>query len=327
MTAVLDALDTMDIEAIVEGAIRNWSFGSDRSKQSEQGLLGPSEIGGCRAAIAHTIVGTERLPEEGIKLAAFVGTAVGELVERAVIMFLAAKMGDAAQRQVALTARLPHLGLNISGNADLVIGPSVWDVKTKDGLADVRRNGPSFAHKAQINTYQLARIQAGLATPEDEWSLVYVDRSGADENVFVYSSPYDPEITSEIESRLEDALYAAEHDMDSAPRDEPYHYCARYCAFFNACRGTDEHQKGGLITEPAILDTVAQYREGKAIEKRGKELAKAAQTKLEGIEGSTGEVTVTWSTVNATVIQTHTRAGGTRLYVTPVRAPKKKATT
>lgn len=320
--AVLDTLDTMDVEALVESAIREFSFGSNRSKQSEQGLLGPSEIGGCRAAIAHTIVGTERLPEEGIKLAAFVGTAVGELVERAVIMYLSARMPD-AQRQVPLTAHLPHLGLNISGNADLVIGPSVWDVKTKDGLEDVRRNGPSFAHKAQINTYQLARIQAGLATPQDVWSLVYVDRSGKDETVFVYSSAYDPDITAEIESRLEDALYAAEHDMSSAPRDEPYHYCARYCAFFDACRGRDEHQQGGLITEPAVLEAVAQQREGKALEKKGKELAQAAQTKLEGIEGSTGEYTVTWSTVNATVIAEHTRRGGTRLYITPVRSKKK----
>lgn len=320
MTATLDQLD---VAATVTSAIRSWTTGSDRSQQSDQGLLGPSEIGSCRAYIAHTIVGTERLPEDGIKLAAFVGTAVGDLTERAVIDYLVKKLGVDAERQVALTAHLPHLGLNISGNADLVVGPSVWDVKTKDGLAEVRRNGPEFSHKAQVNTYQLARIQAGLATPEDEWSLIYIDRSGEDENAFVYSSKYDPEITAEIESRLEDALYAAEHDMGSAPRDKPYHYCVRYCPFFNACRGGDEHQKGGLITEPTVLDAVAQYREGKALEKEGKALAKAAQTKLEGVEGSTGEVTVTWSTVNATVIQTHTRAGGTRLLVSPVRKPKK----
>lgn len=324
MTAVLEAIKQGDVAAVVNGAIRHMMTASDRSQQSDQGLLGPSEIGGCRAAIAHTIVGTPRLPEDGIKLAAFVGTAVGELTERAVINYLADVMPE-AQRQVPLTAHLPHLGLNISGNADLVIGPSIWDVKTKDGLADVRRNGPEFRHKAQINTYQLARIQAGLATPEDEWTLIYIDRSGADEDTYVYSSPYDPDITAEIESRLEDALYAAEHDMGSAPRDEPYHYCARFCAFFNACRGRDEHQDGGLITEPAILEAIEQYTEGKALEGQGKKLAQAARTKLEGVEGSTGEVTVTWSTINATVIKTHTRAGGTRMYVTPVRQPKKKA--
>src|SRR5688500_19107927 len=122
MTAVLDALDTMDVEAVVESAIREFSFGSSRSKQSEQGLLGPSEIGGWRAAIAHTIIGTERLPEEGIQLAAFVGTAVGELGERAVLMYLATRIPD-AQRHGPLTARLPHPGLNRPRTPGRDIGP------------------------------------------------------------------------------------------------------------------------------------------------------------------------------------------------------------
>jgi hypothetical protein len=285
-------------------------------------LLGPSEIGSCRAYVAHVIAGTERLPEEGIKLAAFVGTAVGEMTERAVMAYLAKRIGPVAQQQVPLTATLPN-GLQISGHADLVVGPSVWDAKTKDGLADVRRNGAEFKHKAQINTYQLARIQQGLATPEDEWSLIYIDRSGADEDTVVISSPYDPAITDEILARLEDSLYAAEHDLSSAPRDEPFPFCAGYCPFFNACRGSDEHQKGGLITDQVLLDLIAQQREGKAMEKEGKALAKAAQDQLTGVEGSTGDLAVTWTAVPATYINGYTRAAYTRFDVRPVRKGKK----
>jgi hypothetical protein len=318
-------IDLTDVPGVVTAAIREHTTGSARSQQSDQRLLGPSEIGACRAYIAHTIAGTDRLEEDGIKLAAYVGEAVGELTERAVLDYLAAHDVD-AQRQVPLTATLPG-GLQISGSADLVIGPSVWDVKTKDGLAEVRRKGADFKHIAQINTYQLARIQQGLATPEDKWSLLYIDRSGADEDIVVISSPYLPEITEELMSRLEDALYAAEHDMGSAHRDEPYPFCARYCPFFHACRGSDEHQSGGLITEPVYLDAVAQYKEGKALEKEGKALAKAAQTRLAGVEGSTGQATVTWTTVPETYISGFTRASYTRLDVRPVRQPKKKKTT
>jgi hypothetical protein len=666
VTAVLEALEGLDVKAVVTESIRDWTTKSDRSQQSDQGLLGPSEIGACRAYIAHTIAGTERLPEEGIKLAAFVGEAVGELTERAVITYLAKTIGPLAQQQVPLTARLPGLGLEISGHADLVVGPRVWDAKglacdtpiptptgwstmerldvgdevidmsgrptritrksqvkhldcyevfldrsshsvvcdaehiwwvidrggrlvemnvldmigqkglripvaqpvalpaadlpidpwflgywlgngnskattvhchaddadeiasmarsagltasirhlpergraayvnvrsgpkatrnargvftgegtlgkaladlgvfgkkhvpdiylrgsveqrlailrglmdsdgtwnrtrhqaeftsvdqdlrdavaelarslgqkvsvsdrlatgfgktvrayrlaftptinpfslarkaalvdqapvksrtrtgghgvsqvrkipsvptqciavdsptrsflagrrmvpthnTKDGLADVRRNGADFKHVAQINTYQLARIQQGLATPEDEWSLIYIDRSGADENMVVISGPYDPEITTQIEARLEDAMYAAEHDLSSAPRDEPYPFCASFCAFFNACRGGDEHQSGGLITDQGLLDAEAQYREGKALEKEGKALAKAAADKLAGVYGSTGKHTVTWTEVPATFINGYTRKTYTRIDVRPVRTPKKK---
>ena len=314
-----------DVQSIVVDAIASATMGSARSQQSDQGLLGPSEIGACRAYVAHVIAETPRLPEDGIKLAAFVGTAVGDLVEKSIVDHLAATAGPEAQTQVTLTATLPRLGIQVSGHVDLVVGPSVWDVKTRDGLAEVRRKGAPFKNLAQINTYQLARIQAGLATPEDEWSLIFIDRSGGDEDVVVISSPYDPEITAEVEDRLEDALYAAEHDLSSAHRDEPYPFCARFCPFFNACRGSDEHQSGGLITDQALLDLIDQYKEGKALEKEGKSLAKAAQDKLDGVEGSTGQATVTWTAVPETFIQGYSRKAYTRLDVRPVRKPKTKA--
>jgi hypothetical protein len=319
----VEALEGLDVKEVVTESIRDWTTKSDRSQQSDQGLLGPSEIGACRAYIAHTIAGTERLPEEGIKLAAFVGEAVGELTERAVIAHLAKTIGPAAQQQVPLTARLPGLGVEISGHADLVVGPSVWDCKTKNSLADTRRNGADFKHIAQINTYQLARIQQGLATPEDKWSLIYIDRSGEDENILVISSPYDPDITAQVEARLEDAMYAAQYDLSSAPRDEPYPFCARYCSFFNACRGGDEHQQGGLITDPALLDAEAQYREGRDMVREGEKLKEAAQKKLDGVYGSTGKHSVTWTEVPETFINGYTRKSYTRIDVRPVRAPKK----
>lgn len=324
MTAVVDVLGHVDVQQAVTEAIREWTTGSERSQQSDQGLLGPSEIGGCRAYVAHVIAGTDRLEEDGIKLAAFVGEAVGDLTERAVKAYLVGRV-PGAEQQVPLTATLPN-GLQISGHADLVVGPGVWDVKTKNGLADVRRNGPEFKHLAQINTYQLARIQQGLATPEDEWSLIYIDRSGEDEELFVVSSPYQPEISAEIISRLEDSLYAAEHDLSSAHRDEPFAFCARYCPFFHACRGGDEHQRGGLITDQTLLDAVEQYNEGKAMEKEGAALAKAAKAKLNGVEGSTGTSTVTWTEVPESFVQGYSRATYTRLDVRPVRKAKKKTT-
>lgn len=310
--------DTPDQLALtVRDAIRSHTMGSARSQQSAAKLIGISEIGGCRAYLARMIL---QLPfderPEDIKWAAFVGTAVGDRLEMALRATI-----EGAFTQVPLTATFPS-GLKISGSADVVLaGASIMDFKTVNGLEMVRRNGASFQQRAQANTYLLAAIQAGLVPEDGLWHLVFVDRSGADDMPHVISEPYDPDLTAIVSQRLEDVMYAALRDLDSAPRDMPNDWCIKACGFFSTCRGRDEHQVQGLIEDEGHRLAVKEYQEGKRLEKAGKALAAEAKEVLLGVAGSTGETEVSWTVVPETTIETYTRSAYARLTMRKVTKP------
>lgn len=311
-------LGTPDQVALaVRDAVRAHTMGSLRSQQSAAKLIGISEIGGCRAYLARMILQVPFDENKGdIKWAAFLGTAVGERLEMA---FRATHEG--VFTQVPLTATLPS-GLKISGSADVVAaGQSIIDYKTVNGLELVRRNGASFQQRAQANTYLLAAQQADLVPEEGVWHLVFVDRSGADEMPHVVTGRYDPDITAIISSRLEDVMYAALRDLDSAPRDMPHDWCIKACPFYSNCRGRDEHQVQGLIQDEGHRMAVKEYQEGKRLEKAGKKLAEEAKEMLLGVSGSTGEQEVSWTVVPETTIKEYERAPYTRMTIRDVTKP------
>ncbi len=309
----------IDAAAFVREAVRDHTMDAARTQQSEQRLIGPSEVGGCRAYLTHMIVGTPYDVSDDVKWAAFVGTAVGERLETV----MATQYPDWARTQVPVEAELAS-GLRIAGTADLVwLEPgdeSVWDFKSVDGLESIRRTGPSFKQKAQVNTYLLGLIKAGILPPDAQWRLVYVDRSGREDIPVVYEGALDPDILAAIDERLDDVLYAVTHDIDSAPRDEPWDWCMKVCPFFTSCRGRDEHQVSGLITDERYLTAIKLYQQGKAEEKVGKALADEAKQILTGISGSTGEVELSWTHVPETHMKAYTRAGYDRLTLKPVKS-------
>ena len=318
--AMADKAAIPDIGIRVREAVRRAMHGSARSEQSRDRRLGPSELGGCRSYLARVIaeVPFDESYSEDTKWAAFVGTAVGDMVE----MELVADDPERTRSQVSLTATLPRLGVKISGHCDIVEPEGVSDVKTKDGLAMVRRVGPDFHHKVQANIYLLAAIQEGLVPADGTWSLVYLDRSGRDDEPFVVSGTLDMEIIEEAEKRLEDAFYAAEYDLDSAPRDKPYDYCVRYCPFFTSCRGADEHQVSGLITDKKYLDAITAYQEATAAIKEAEKVKDEAKAVLSGISGSTGDYELSWTSVPATEISTFVRPAYDRISLRKVPKPK-----
>ena len=312
--------DTPDQVAVtVREAIRAHTMGSTRSQQSAQKLIGISEIGGCRAYLARMILQMpfdERMDD--IKWAAFCGTALGERLEMAV-----RETVPGVFTQVPLTATFPN-DLKISGSADIVkAGQGIWDFKSVNGLEMVRRNGASFQQRAQANTYLLAAIQAGLVPEDACWYLVFVDRSGADDTPHVISEPYDPDLTAQVSQRLEDVMYAALRDLDSAPRDMPHDWCMKACPFYSTCRGADEHQAFGLIEDEGHRQAVKDYQEGKRLEKAGKAQADEAKEVLLGVSGSTGEQEVTWTVVPETTIETYVRSPYVRMTIRNVRQPKR----
>src|SRR3954467_5568246 len=126
-----------DTASYVREAIRTHSMNTARSQQSADRLIGPSEIGGCRAYLARVIADVPFDDDiDDVKWAAFVGTAVGARIEEA--------MADAYPgeviTQVPVQVTLPTSGFKIAGNADIVRkGRGVVDIKTVDGLETIRR--------------------------------------------------------------------------------------------------------------------------------------------------------------------------------------------
>lgn len=310
-----------DIAVTIRELIRADSAGSARTAQSDEHLIGPSEIGGCRAYLAHMVSRTPRDPEPGIKLAAFAGSAIGDRIEAEWVT-----ADPDTRHQVPITTVYPS-GLSVSGSADIVTPTTVVDLKTKNGLNLVRRTGPTFAHRAQLQTYLLGLIQSGTLPPGSTGVLAYIDRSGADEDPAVFEYHLDMDTIEEIDSRLEDVMYAAMHDLDGAPRDMPYDFCSNYCPFFTHCRGKDEHLAAGLITSEEHLSAVKAYREALAQESQAKKIKDEAKAVLAGISGRAGDLEVTWSHVNETLIETYMRPGYDRMSIRAPRKPRKATAT
>lgn len=300
------------IAAEIRQAIASHTMGSARSRQQAEQRIGISEIGACRSYIARMISQQPYdPPTDDIKWPAFVGTAIGDRVERA----LYEQFGHRTQIHVTLT--LPS-GREIPGHVDVNTGEAVWDLKTVNGLATVRREGPSFKHKAQVCGYRKALIDAGELHPDVPAALAYLDRSGEDSDPYVYViEPHECDfILAEVDSRLDDAEYAVIHGIEEAPKDEPLTWCV-YCPFFNTCRA--DRQPEGLIDDPGQLEAVQRYLDGRELKKEGEGLMKSAKRDLEGVSGSTGEHTVTWTRMNPTVVESFTRAASTRMDIRKAR--------
>lgn len=283
------------------------STNSTRSQQSKDRLLGPSDLGGCRAKIANVLTDAPRTTRTVPPLAAFIGTWVGEGLEHA---YVAARPRAVRQRPVTVT--MPS-GRTTSGTAD-VVDPDlgVIDFKTVDGLETVKRDGAPFKNRAQIMLYLLGLIQEGALPLGSRWFLVYIDRSGKDTTPYVVSGTLDMDLIAELEERISDSEYAAMWG-EAAPKDEPITFCASFCEFFEHCRGESIPQ--GLIDDPDQVQAADMYLEGQEMERRGKRMKSEAKERLRGVEGSTPTAVVRWVEMTPTVVQAFTRKAGMRLDV------------
>lgn len=301
------------IAADVRQAIMSHTMGSARATQQREQRIGISEIGACRSYLARMIAEQPYDPPDGdIKWPAFVGTAIGDRLEAA----LREQFGYQTQLDVVL--ELPS-GRKVPGHLDVNTGDAVWDFKTVDGLADVRRDGPPFRSKAQVAGYRKALIDLGELHPAACAALIYLDRSGKEAEPFVYvMGPFECDaILAEADSRLEDVEYAVINGIEEAPKDEPLTWCAVACPFFLSCRG--DRQPQGLIDDPGHLAAVDRYVAGRDMKKEAEALMASAKRDLAGVSGSTGEHTVTWTHMNQTRVEGFTRAASDRMDVRKAR--------
>jgi CRISPR/Cas system-associated exonuclease Cas4 (RecB family) len=307
-------MDADGIKALVVEAITNHSASTERGAQQRAGLIGMSDLGVCRNYLRHMIVGTPQ-EDEGMKWPAFLGSAVGDRLEAALVD------NDptwTTQREVA--AMFPswrttpgHVDA-YNSTLDILI-----DFKAKDGLTVVERAEVDRAHLYQLVGYYLGLVQAGELTKDARCYLVYVDRSGANPDPVVKEVEVTPELIAEVDAWVEDAVYAARNN-EEAPRDRPYHWCEVACPFFAECRGQDEHQSGGLIEDPFQVTAAETYMEGMALERRGKQLKDDAKVVLNGVNGSTGTIVVSSSWINESSIPASVRRGYNRITVRPAKS-------
>lgn len=295
-------------------AIQDASVHSDRSKQAN---IGMSSLGWCSEKLRRQLDGQHE-PETD-HMAAFIGTAIGDHVEQAVMKRFP---GALCQAEVELDLTLPDSGLSIhlAGHPDLLMPGLCVDIKTTNGLEVPRRNGPKPQQRWQRALYAKAAWEMGLLgrMPLDKVKVAnaWIDRSAVDHSVLVQMERYDERDITEAMQWLEEVVYAWQH-KEVARKDPPREVCFATCGFASECRGY-ELDATGLITDPETLTAVEIYREGVDLESRGKRLKKQATPLLAGVQGSTGEWQISHTWVNGTEVQ-FTRQGYDRLSLRRVK--------
>lgn len=277
---------------------------NDRPR-SQQLSLGPSELGGCREYIRNVMVGAPAQGNVEWPTAAVVGTLLGDLLESVA----ADRMG--AQTQVPVTTTLPN-GLVVSGTADMVFVErnALADAKSKVGLSDVRKEGPSLENCVQVSIYTLGLVQMGILSEGATASLLYVDRSGVEQQVYEVELDWDriQYFIDVVVGRLDDVLNAQEHidkgevEFARALRDKtpPFCYSPRVmCPFRDLCWEGSEWVPDNTIQDPDVIAVVEQFV-GVRDEYNAAGVRKSAlREQLRGVSGKTPSgYSVNWATEN-----------------------------
>ncbi len=303
--------------AVLAADIRDYGINSPRSQQSRDGILGPSDLGFCRQKAVLTTRGVPDSDEQSIA-AAQIGTAVHEYVAKA----FKARHPDWIIDDHKVTATFPS-GAAIAGTPDIIAPEwnAIIDVKTVDGFAWVKREGTSQNHKYQRHAYALGAVQEGLL--DDSRTVyvgnLYIDRSGKEPEPYFVMEEFDPTLTDEIDSWIQDVIYAVKNGED-AQRDIPAAVCERICSKFTACRGELEtHEGGEFIEDPTLISAIGMYVEARDLSKQADQMKKEAQVRLLGVNGRTSDYQVRWVDVAPTTVESFEKVGYSRMDVRKVR--------
>ena len=150
----------------------------------------------------------------------------------------------------------------------------------------------------------------------------YVDVSrGQGQKVLVKLQPFDDSLTDEIDSWVEDVIYAVKQGED-AERDLPAAVCEKICEFYTVCRGGLPSQESEPFTDPEVVNSIDLYVKGRDMEKEGKQMKKEAAAILTGLNGSDGTWQVRTVVVGEQDVPGFHRNASTRLDVRRARTPK-----
>lgn len=325
------------VESQIADAIQEWTTETDRSKQAQDIKIGVSDLGFCSERLRRQLAGMTA--EQTDMLKAFLGTAIGDYVERAVYERLWPHA--IIQSEVVITLVGDQGTYTIPGHPDIVVPPlrnpdgsimlndqglpvlpaMVLDVKTTDGTQVVRREGPDKAKQFQRHGYGLAAWEAGYfgdgVDVTDVWvGNVWIDRSGEEAKPYVHIEPLSIEIVEEAGGWLDNVVYAWLRQEEAA-KEPPRQMCEAICGFYRECRAFDTDVQG-KIDDPILLGRIEMYTDAHEREVAAKGEKKAVRALLDGIEaGYTDTHSVRWVAINKA-------DGGTtkRLDIRPI--PKSK---
>ncbi len=305
-----------EIGLIIGTAIKAKSDTTPRTVQSQQGLIGPSDLGFCRNKAALMGKGKQQSDSKPT-WAANVGTSIHEWVEDALRTSFPSWLIESRS-----TATYPN-GAVISGNCDVAVTEwnAALDIKTVDGYEKIKRFGTSQNHKFQRHSYALGMIQSGALDGSQTVYVgnIYLDRSGQESEPYVVVEEFDPGLTDEISAWIDDVIYAIQHGED-ASRDIAAPVCEMICEFYTECRGGSlPDAEGGFITDQSVKDAITLYVEGREMASKGKKIQEQAKVDLFGINGSDGEWQVRWTRTNGSEVPGYYREPGDRLDVRRVR--------
>lgn len=296
----------------VYDAINEHSRYSERSLQSAEFRFGVSDLGWCAEKSRRML--DQQVPEDEDLLSAFLGTAIGEALEQAILR----KNPDAIiQSEVEVVLEGETRTYTLTGHPDIIL-PSdhlLLDGKTRNGLTTVERTGPSANQQYQRHCYALGAWKAGLfgdcALEEVKVGNIWVDRSGEEKRVHVQIEPFNEEYVRHAAEWLDGVVYAYLHG-EEAEKQPPREMCAKTCGFFRECRGYDTDVEGRL-TDVEVLTSVEMMLEGRALVRAGEKMKREASGNLKGINGFTPTHSVRWVHVNESIIQPGVRAAYDRL--------------
>jgi hypothetical protein len=298
---------TADEEALARSfydAIQKTTNESARSLQAAGHRIGVSDLGFCSERVRRSLAG--QTPEPVDKTKAFVGTALGDHIEAA---FVAEHPEMIRQSEVEIVLVGDTGTYVLNGHPDL-IDPrgKVWDVKTVFGLNHIQRTGPSQQQQFQRHCYAKAAYRAGLFN--DGVSLsdvtvgnVWFDRSAEEPVPYIHSEPYDERVVEMATSWIDDVVYAYLHD-EPARKEPPIAMCAKACGFYLDCRA-GQGLVGGLIDDTDALAAVDMFNTASELEREAKRMKNQAKVHLNGVEGSTGTYSISWSKVAGGEVSYH----------------------
>lgn len=303
-----------ELAASIYKAMMESMHESDRSAQAQRFRVGVSDIGFCSERLRRFLA--REVPEETDMLAAFHGTWLGEGIEQAY-----KRKNPKAHIQSELTVRLEgDQGLFIiPGHPDIIDSEQdlLLDVKSANGLEAVRRSGFKDQQKRfQRHLYGSAAIAHGWLTPNCSVGNVWVDRSAQEHSLHVQIEPFDEMVIREATDWLDSVVYAWTNE-ETAMKEPPREVCKVACGFYETCRIFDTDVEG-LISGPEALAAVQMHNESKALKARAKKLDSEVKGILSGVEGSTGEYLVRWTTVNESQVN-YTRGAYERLSITKMK--------
>lgn len=265
--------------------------GKARSAQTDGGLLGASDAGGCVHKAVLTVRRTTPtdVPRKG---KALIGSALHKV-------FLE-NVGEAYPERIIeteLTVTLPS-GTQIPLHPDEIdpSEPSVTDAKFVEDLAYRRREGVSEQQHMQRNLQYLAAHQAGLVPAEGTVRNLFVSMTDA-QDTWVQQEPFSMEWVERADEWFSEVRYAVEHDEDGRKDANP-NFCAAFCPFVSLCKPApiDAH---GRITNRELAQRADTARDAREQRKHWERIEKEAVAALKGVTGSTATTTVVSTVVNS----------------------------